>query len=677
MGLARAGSWGLAALTSCVVILGVITMGLQVPARQSLPPLTEARSLDYSRLPTGLFGPLRAGFIAQALGLDFDFGVPDGRSFARNVSIPRVVGEARIVVTHPFNNDDFEDAYPIASMPFTARTGTKAAGRQTSEPDDCTGIGGSVWYRFRLDRDLGIMATTFGSNYPTTIGVFTGEDLANLEMAGCNSHALGNARVSFPGKRGQTYYFQVSGPAGGELVFNLDPLGETRRVSVSTTGRESNSFSANPSISADGRYVAFGSFADTLVEGDNNKDKCPNNQSCADVFVHDRLTGKTELVSVDTMGRQGDDSSDYPAISGDGRYVAFWSASPLVGDDTNDKWDVFVHDRVTKETSRVSISSQGRQSGGPFSHEHLREASVSISFDGRLVAFASDHDQLVDDDHNGCTDLSHLDLSSTSHPLPAGRVGPETAVFTCRDVFVRDRERGTTTRVSVSSSGREGQGDSGGIFLSPDGRFAVFSSDAPDLVPGDDNGYRDVFVHDLQTKKTELVSVTPSGRPGDSNSGGVGVRGHNSISSDGRYVAFSSNAGNLVPEDGDPDWDVFLRDRMTGKTLLLSGSRPGETGNHSTISANGRFVAFGALFPVVRGSETETKTESYVYDVWTQTTTLFSLSTKGERGDKGSGEPEISLDGRFIAFVSESTNFAEDDHNEGFDVFVHELGWAR
>lgn len=670
-----------AAALSWIVLLGAVGLGLRMPDEERIRPLSGPGRLDYSQILGERFGPLTAAFIARILGLDLDLG-KSGRILGADRQRAQSPGvQPRIIVTHPFNNDDFASAFPIPSIPFTAKTNARAAGREAGEPDECAAAGGSVWYRYRPGGDLGLIATTFGSNYATALAVFVGNDFRDLHLVGCNSHPVGNARIAFPAKGGQTYFFQVTGPTGGgDLVFNLDRLGATTRVSVSTAGRESKEgYSSNSSISADGRYVAFMATANTLVEGDTNSclPYSSGNPSCLDVFVHDRLTGVTERVSVSSAGKQADDSSGWPAISGNGRHVAFFSlASNLVPGDTNGQWDVFVHDRVTRVTSRVSVSSSGQEGSGPLSDAHLAEASASVSFDGRLIAFASDFDNLVDADHNACTAPGTADTLDIGHHEPATHP-PVSAIYTCKDIFVHDTTTHTTTRVSVSSSGREGNGDSAGVFMSVEGRYVVFASDAPDLVDDDTNGYRDVFVHDRVTKVTELVSVSSSGRPGDSNSGGFGVRGHNTISSDGRYVAFVSQASNLAPEDRDPEPDLFVYDRLTRKTRLISGAGPEESGGHSSISADGRFVATAEAVPVLRGGEPRLLTQIYVYDLWTDTTTLVSVSSSGEEGDSHNGEPEISANGRYVAFEANSTNLVADDKNGTQDVFVHELSWAR
>jgi hypothetical protein len=229
--------------------------------------------------------------------------------------------------------------------------------------------------------------------------------------------------------------------------------GVTTRVSVDSAGNEGNGYSVDAAMSSDGRFVAFDSFASNLVPGDTN--------GTDDIFVHDRQTGATERVSVDSAGGQANDSSGTPATSTDGRFVAFTSsASNLVPGDTNDVSDIFVHDRQTGATERVSVDSAGGQAND-------RSGASAISGDGRFVAFGSDSSNLVSGDTNGA-----------------------------RDVFVHDRQSGATERVSVDSAGIQGKANSRNPAISGDGRYVAFDSDTSTLVAGDTNGARDLFVHD-------------------------------------------------------------------------------------------------------------------------------------------------------------------------------------
>jgi len=354
--------------------------------------------------------------------------------------------------------------------------------------------------------------------------------------------------------------------------------GQTTRVSVSSDGGEANDWSFGPSISGDGRYVAFQSNASNLVAGDTNW-RC-------DVFVHDRSTGQTARVSVDSNGNQALHHSYSPSISADGRYVVFWSSSPnLVPGDTNTLDDVFVHDRTTGQTVRVSVNSNGIEGSG-----ESRCQPGALSADGRYVAFESWSD-LVDNDTNSNWDVfvrdrvagtttrasfnppdvnvagwgPGLDGNNPSWHASISADGRYVAFQSLAsnfvpgdtngnwDVFVHDRTTLQMTRVSVHSQGKEANGDSDYPSVSSDG-FVAFESLATNLVSGDTNGFIDLFVHDLATSKTSLVSVDTCGNQGDGNSRGA------SSSSTGHFVSFWSVADNLVENDTLPGMDVFVRE---------------------------------------------------------------------------------------------------------------------
>ena len=368
---------------------------------------------------------------------------------------------------------------------------------------------------------------------------------------------------------------------GHQDVFVRDRLlGLTERISVGPGGVQANANCGGGGISADGRYVAFYSRASNLVTGDTNMTD--------DAFVRDRLLGITERVSVDSSGAQGNGSSGYfgTAISADGRYVAFGSAATnLVPGDTNVRLDVFVRDRLLGHTDRVSVDSTEAQAN---QDSYL----PSISADGRYVAFESAATNLASGDTNGRY-----------------------------DVFVRDRQLGTTERVSIGSAGEQGNSDSLNASISADGRFVAFSSYADNLVPGDTNGASDVFVHDRQTAQTERVSVGSGGAEGNGNTGSYSDYWHgSSISADGRYVAFESEASNLVPGDTNASADVFVRDRQSGTTERVSISSAGGQGNYASgdfgvsISADGRYVAFESIATNLVPQDTNVSPDIFVRD---------------------------------------------------------------
>jgi PKD repeat protein len=411
----------------------------------------------------------------------------------------------------------------------------------------------------------------------------------------------------------------------------------TERVSVARDGTEGNDDSQWAALSADGRYAAFDSSATDLVAEDTNG-------WALDVFVHDRLTGETELVSVASDGTQGNADSASPAISGDGRYVAFVSdATNLVSGDTNGYRDVFVHDRQTGQTTRVSLSSTGAQgnswSGWP----------VSISADGRFVAFVAGASNLVSGDTN--------DLE---------------------DIFVRDRQTGQTERASVASDGSQANDLSYSPSITPEGRYVAFQSRASNLVAGDTNGYRDIFVRDRQAHLTERVSVASDGTQGNNACpGDAWPYRWPSISANGRYVAFFSWATNLVAGDTNGDPDVFVHDRQTGETTRVSVASDGTQGDLGSespaISADGRYVAFQSDANNLVPGEPIYCTEVYVHDRQTGQTERVSVDNDGTPASGTSGYPiAVSADGRYVNFASVASNLVAGDTNDACDSFVRD-----
>lgn len=406
----------------------------------------------------------------------------------------------------------------------------------------------------------------------------------------------------------------------------LPELGTTERISLSNGGLQGNDDSENPSISTNGRYVAFESAASNLAPGDTNAKE--------DVFVRDRMGGTTERVSVSSSDVQGNDDSEHPSISADGRYVAFQSkATNLVAGDTNTCWDVFVRDRVNGTTERVSVSSSGAEGNGD-------SKNPSISADGRYVAFESKASTLV----NGDANLK-------------------------KDVFVHDRWLGTTERVSLPSVGGESNGDSESPSISSDGRYVAFESDASNLVSGDTNGKDDIFVRDRVNGTTERASVSSGGAEGNGDSDAP------VISADGRFVAFESEASNLVSGDTNMKEDVFVRDRASATTERVSVSSDSGEGNGGSetpsISADGRYVAFeSAASNLIRG-DVNGKDDVFVHDRVSGTTERVSVSSGGAEGNGGSDAPAISADGVYIAFESAASNLVAGDTNQEDDVFLH------
>lgn len=444
----------------------------------------------------------------------------------------------------------------------------------------------------------------------------------------------------------------------------------TERVSVGPAGAEANGASSNAAVSADGRFVAFSSAASNLVADDAN--------NLVEVFVHDRQSGSTERISLSSSGEVANDSSFARAISADGRFVVFVSpATNLVPGDTNADHDVFVRDRVSGLTERVSVASDGAQAdSGSF--------EAAISADGRFVAF-----------------------QSYAHNLVPGFNG----------IYVHDRATGTTECVSyaqvafrwgsfATKLAVQSNGNSTSPSISADGRFVAFESVASNLVARDTNDTWDIFVYDRQTGATERVSVGPGGVE----AAPVTFHGHDgapsftfgslfpSISADGRFVAFQSWATNLVPADTNNKIDVFVHDRFTHQTELMSfGEKVVSVGHrqirllaeangdsfYPTISADGRFVAFSSSASTLVERDSNGNRDIFVRDRIVGTIERASVSeivsplrpTFGVtvQANQYSDEPAISADGHLVAFKSAATNLARNDGNNVVDVFVRSV----
>ena len=299
-----------------------------------------------------------------------------------------------------------------------------------------------------------------------------------------------------------------------------------------------------------------------------------------DVFVRDRLAGVTRRVSVGPGGRQANAGSFGPAISANGRYVAFVSAaSNLVAGDTTPSYDVFVRDRSAGVTRRVSVGAGGLQANGS-------SFGAAISPRGRYVAFISSASNLVAGDTNHAS-----------------------------DVFLRDRGAGLTSRVSVGPGGRQANGasDSPTTAVSANGRYVAFDSFASNLVAEDTNHANDVFVRDQVVGVTRRVSLGGAGRQANDDSYSP------SMSANGQYVAFHSYASNLAPNDaGRGASDVFVRDRSAQTTILVSIGRGSRQANGPSfgkaMSADGRHVTFDSIASNLVRRDTNRRSDVFVRD---------------------------------------------------------------
>ena len=446
--------------------------------------------------------------------------------------------------------------------------------------------------------------------------------------------------------------------------------GTTTLVSVSSSGRHgtggcttavSNTtppFSWEPSISADGRYVAFASCAQDLVPGDSN--------AAADIFLHDMATGKTTLVSTMLSEKadiacSGPNSAQFPAISSNGRYIAYQTCAVDPRTDMNPYDDIYVYDRITRTTRIASVTPNGIAStyltgGGSF--------FPTISADGRYVAFLS-----------------------TAQDLVSGKL------MTGYHVYVRDMKRNTTRLVDASAGiappldvldGLLLTSDSYCPSISPTGRYVVFYSGASDLVPGDTNQSWDWFLRDMKTGKTERVSVASDGSQGQGQPGPLGSHDCSNeggwapvISRDGRFVTFPSEFPNLVPNDTNNSYDVFVRDRRLHRTERVDVTSAGEENRYATsptMTPDGRYVAMGEQ----AGSEQDCLANGkcphgvYVYDRKLGEVVLASTTTDGSSAIYEN--QWLAADDRHLAFWSPSTNLVHRATCDQGDIFVRDLG---
>jgi len=416
------------------------------------------------------------------------------------------------------------------------------------------------------------------------------------------------------------------------FLFNLTN-GVLTLISANTNGMGSgNDASTAPVLSANGRYVAFQSTASDLVAGDTN--------NAYDVFRRDTLSGFTALVSVNRTGSgPGNNSSASPEITPDGRFIVFETiATNLVANDLNGAiQDVVLRDMASNVVELISINVGGTGTANNFSQDPV------ISDDARFVAFQSLAGDLAPGDGNGLY-----------------------------DIYVRDRQTGTNLLCSRNLTGTDGGNQSSSTaVISGNGLIVLFSSAATNLVAGDTNGTTDIFAFNTTTRTLQLVSGAPGG------SAANGSAFNYSISADGRYVAFQSSATNLVSNDSNGATDIFLRDLVSGTTTLISRNcTSGASGSGSstspTISADGRYITFESTARnLVGGDITMGDSNIYRYDRLTGLMVLISQNrfiTGG--GNDTSYQAVISANGGAIAFGSYADNLVVNDANKTTDIFA-------
>jgi len=416
---------------------------------------------------------------------------------------------------------------------------------------------------------------------------------------------------------------------------HLSAANSLTRLSVTADHLENNAdtFISAYGLSADGRYLTFTSRADNLVPNDLN--------NAFDTFLYDQWLQQLDCLSVNAEGVTGDSDSPMPAISSNGRYVAFSSfASDLVANDTNQVADIFLYDQQTHTLSLITNGLDGSPSNG-------NSFNPVLSEDGRWIAFESEASNLVTDDTNQSF-----------------------------DIFVYETPTSQIQRISVTSEGKQGNGHSLAPTISAEGRYIAFDSVANNLSLLDTNLFSDVFIHDRQTHQTQLVSLAAN-----QNEAGNGDSLNPSLSADGQWIAFDSDASNLVTTETKNISNIFLQERLTQQTTLVSMNEQLEAGNQSsvlpTLSSDGRYVVFNSaatnLALVVAAKDENGAFDVFKYDRVADKLLRLNINAEGNVSDFGAfaTAATINQDGCYTVFASNATDLVVEDTNNSFDIFLY------
>jgi Tol biopolymer transport system component len=405
-------------------------------------------------------------------------------------------------------------------------------------------------------------------------------------------------------------------------------------VRVAPPGVDPNGPSQQPSLSANGRFVAYSSRA-------SNLGPAIGTQRVWNIYAFDRLTGRTALISSGQGGAPANGDSTVPSISADGQVVAFAStATNLVAGTPKNVNEIYV--RVGTGPIRLLTVGFGGVQPDADSSQPV------VSANGRFVAFTSNADNLIAGDDNGTS-----------------------------DVFVVDLVTGSLARVSVTSRGGQARGASYNPSISADGHLVSFTSGARNLVRGDRNRLPDVFVHDLYNGQTRRVSVSSRGREQKASVAPPFTQ-FSQLSGDGRYVVFDSDASNLVRGDTNGHTDVFRHDLTTGRTILVSRNSRGREGNNDSFapvtSRDGSVTAFES-FADNLASPWAPGPNIFAANAATSSTATVDVAADGQAREPELERqllqrPAVSADGHVIAFVSGAGNLAGGDYNGVEDVFL-------
>lgn len=391
-------------------------------------------------------------------------------------------------------------------------------------------------------------------------------------------------------------------------------------ISISSASVKGSASSTQQSVSADGRYVVFRSASSNLVSGDTN--------GSSDVFLRDRSTGTTSLVSVSSNGTQANYGGDSPSISYDGRYVVFTTnATNLDTSDTYPGADIYLRDIINGTTTLIS-----KVANNPDNNAVIGK----ISADGRFVVYQSKNPNTI-----------------------------------YQDIYVADLNDNSITLVSKDANNNNGNNSSEAPSISCDGGIIAFSSRATNFVSGDTNNSADVFT--VERIGGNIISNLSIG--GNNHS----VAGTSAVSCDGNYITFQSDATNLVSGDTNSSKDVFRYSRVNKQTELISKSTSSALGNgnsvEASISGDGRYIAYSSGSTNLVASDTNGTEDIFIRDTKTGTTELLSQNSTGTYGNFGSYAPVISADGKYAVYYTAATNLVSGDTDNTADILISETGY--
>jgi len=476
-------------------------------------------------------------------------------------------------------------------------------------------------------------------------------------------------------------------------IFHKDiGTGKLTLVSSGTDGTRANSSSSNAQVTADGRYVIFETDATNLVPSDEN--------GSSDIFIKNVQTGVLERVSVTADGVEGNLGSYGAKVSANGRYVVFESdATNLVDGDTNDSTDIYRKDLLTGAVERVSIGAGGIQ--GEFDCYRAQ-----ISGDGRYVVFQTSSRNLAPGDTNTSNDVFRKDmvtgelvlLTTTLTPAQGKQEANSASLggqihtvaqgsfmvfesnasnFTntdgrWKDVFHKNLTTGETICVSMNAQGQPGNRESFDAQFSPDGRSVMFTSAASNFVTGDTNNTWDIFLKNLDSNAITHISAAANGTQAN------GMSRNARFSADGKHVVFESMATNLVADDTNGAWDIFVKnlDTLEVKRASTSASWSEVQGNSSSaeISDDARYVIFQSSSAGLVENDTNNREDIFRKDMTNGTIVRVSTNSMGGQVAGGDSiDAHMSADGRYVVFTSRAVNIVTGDTNALADVFRKDM----